>query len=129
MRRATRTGKDANTFWFHLTTIGKHTYATVYIGDPNKDGFADFREPGAFEKWQKGVDRKYFVYRYTLDGDSLVVDGGSDAAFKALMADEKVAKDGDYFKTPAGWLARYLEKTGPDKVYDGTNVERRKRVK
>lgn len=119
----------SNCFWFHLTTIGKHTYATIYLHPTEQAKFADFREAGAFEKWMKGDNHRYFIFKYTLDGDNLTVDGGNDTAFKKLMADEKIAMTGDYFKTPAGWLAKYLEKNGPETIFDGSNVEKRTRMK
>ena len=117
--------EPANSFWFHLTAIGKHTYATIYL-DQEADGkFADFRSEGAFAKWQKGTNRRYFVFRYTLDGDRLTVDGGNDKAVEKLMADERIEKAGSYFKTPVGWLAKFLDKHAGDAIFDGSNVERR----
>lgn len=119
----------SNAFWFHLATIGKHTYATIYLHPTEDAKFADFREAGAFDKWMKGDSRRYFIFRYVLDGDSLTVDGGNDSAFKKLMANEKFEMAGDYFKTPAAWLAKYLDKNGPETIFDGSNVETRTRVK
>jgi hypothetical protein len=121
--------KGADSFWFHTTAVGRHTYATIYL-DQAKDGeFADFGTEGAFAKWQKGTNRRYFVFKFVLDGDTLDVDGGNDKAFKKLMADEKVGEADNYFKTPAGWLAKYLEKDGPEAIFDGSNVDHRKRAK
>jgi hypothetical protein len=34
-----------------------------------------------------------------------------------------------YFKTPPGWLAKYLEKSGPQTLYNGTNVQEWRRPK
>jgi hypothetical protein len=51
-------------FWFFTTTIGKDTYATVYTN-------ADFRKEGAFEKWNKGGDRGYWIFP---DGGALLFD-------------------------------------------------------
>ena len=99
-------------FWFFTTTIGKDTYATVYTN-------ADFREEGAFEKWKKG-DRRYEICRYKLDEEKLTIHFGDDNATKKLMQAEKIEDAGSYFKTPPGWLAKYLEKNGPETLYDGT---------
>ena len=38
-------------------------------------------------------------------------------------------KDMPRYTTPAGWLDKYLAKTGPDKVFDGSNVVVLKREK
>jgi hypothetical protein len=119
----------SNTFWFHLKTIGKHTYATIYLHPTEMAKFADFRESGEFEKWMKNDNRRYFIFRYVLDGDNLTVDSGNDDVVKKLMADVKFDMAGDYYKTPAGWLAKYLEKNGPEAIFDGSNAERRERVK
>lgn len=127
LMRAAHTGSDA--FWFYLTTVGKHTYATIFL-HPSDDGkFADFGTEGEFEKWQKGSSRRYFIFRYTLDGDQLTVDGGNEKEFKKLAEGEKFETSGFYTKTPAGWLAKYLNKNGPEAIFDGSNVERRTRVK
>jgi hypothetical protein len=113
LMRAAGESKDA--FWFFTTKIGKNTYGTICLAG---DGYADFRKEGAFEEWKKG-DRRYFIFRYELDGDKLTVDSGNDEAMKKLMQAEKVESAGRYFKTPPGWLAKYLEKSGPETLYDG----------
>jgi hypothetical protein len=114
-----------NTFWFFTTTIGKHTYATIYR---NERGFADFRKEGAFEKWNEEPLQRYYVFRYVLDGDKLTVDGGDSEAMKKLMHDERIS-EAPYFDTPRGWLAKYLEKSGPKTLYNGTNVQEWRRQK
>jgi hypothetical protein len=119
-----------NTFWFFTTTIGKDTYATICL--ERHEGFADFRKEGAFEKWNKGNDRRYFIFRYVLDGDKLTVDGGDNEAMKKLMQLAKIEAEKIegmlYFKTPPGWLATYLEKSGPHTVYNGTNQRELRRL-
>ena len=115
-------------FWFFTTTIGKHTYATIYCEPGDKGGFADFRKEGAFQEWNKGDDRRYFIFRYVLDGDKLTVDGGDKEAMKKLMQAERI-EGMEYFKTPQGWLAKYLEKSGPKTLYNGTNVQEWRRPK
>ena len=125
-----RADDPRNAFWFFTTTIGKHTYATFYLKPLDKDKveFADFRKEGAFEKWNKGYDRRYWIFVYVLDGDKLTVDGGDDEAMKKLMQAEKI-EGMPYFKTPPGWLAKYLEKSGPKTLYNGTNVQEWRRPK
>ena len=89
--------------------------------------FADFNTEGSSRSGVRS-NRRYHI-RYLLDGDSLNVDGGNEKAFKKLAADEKFEMSGFVSKTPAGWLAKYLDKNGPDAIFDGSNVERRTRVK
>ena len=111
-----------NFFWFFTTTIGKHTYVTIYLEPGEALKCADFRKEGAFEKWNKGKDRRYFIFRFMLDGDKLTVDGGDGQAMTKLMQAEKI-EGMPHFKTPPGWLAKYLEKSGPEPLYNGANVQ------
>jgi hypothetical protein len=116
-------GGERASCWFHCTTVGKHAYATIYLdwGRPVGNLFADFPDEGDFGKYAKGDARRYCVIKYALDGDKLVLDPGSEKPFEALMKGAKIeAENGVWYKTPAGWLAKYLEKTGPDKIYDGS---------
>jgi hypothetical protein len=123
-----RADDPKNAFWFFTTTIGKDSYATIYLEARGELEFADFHKEGAFEKWNKGNDRRYFIFRYVLDGDKLTVDGGDKEAMKKLMEAEKI-EGMPYFKTPPGWLATYLEKSGPQTLYNGTNVQEWRRPK
>jgi hypothetical protein len=113
--QATADDPEKAVFWFFTTTIGKDTYATVYTN-------ADFREEGAFKEWNERKDRQYWIYRYELDGDKVTLHGGNKEAMKKLMEAAKIEREKDYFKTPPGWLAKYLEKSGPQTLYDGANV-------
>ena len=115
-----------NAFWFFITTIGKDTYATIYLEPCDEPKFADFRKEGAFEKWNKGNDRRYYIFRYVLDGDKLTVDLGDKEGMKKLL---KVVGNQDFFKTPPAWLAACLEKSGPQTLYNGTNVQEWRRPK
>jgi hypothetical protein len=53
--------------------------------------------------------------------------------FQKLAQDADIKGDGrmymEYFFTPAGWLEKYLDKTGPDKLFDKTNYLELTRVK
>jgi hypothetical protein len=46
-----------------------------------------------------------------------------------MHAEKIVDEMSGFFKTPPGWLATYLEKNGPQTLYDGTNVFGLRRVK
>jgi hypothetical protein len=118
-----------NTFWFFAATIGKHTYATVYLAPSDKLKFTDFREEGVFENYTKSKNRQYFIFKFTLDGDNLVVDGGTGTVVEELMKAEKIEKTGEFFKTSEGWLAKYLARNGPDKIFTGENKQEYRRAK
>jgi hypothetical protein len=125
-----RADDPGDAFWFFTTKIGEHTYATIYLEPGEKFKFADFRKEGAFQKWNKGDDRRYFIFRYVLDGDKFTVDVGDEEAMKKLMQAEKIESGADeFFKTPMGWLATYLKKSGPKTLYNGTNVQEWRRPK
>ncbi len=118
-----------NVFWFTSTTIGKHHYMTVYLDPAAAGSFADFRQSGAFARYLQGTDQRYFIFRYTLEGDKLVVDGGNRQAFEKAMAAAKIAQDaGGSYPTPPGWLAKYLATNDPTTIYDGTNQQDYRRV-
>jgi hypothetical protein len=113
-------------YWFFTTKIGKDTYMTLYVEGPASRSvdFSDFREEGAFKKWNEKEDREYFICRYVLDGDKLTVDAGSVVVMDKLTKAEKIGVEPHhpftYFKTPPGWLAKYLKENGPKTLYDGT---------
>lgn len=120
-----------SSFWFFTTTIGKHNYANIYIKEDiqKRDPFfADFRQEGEFQKWAKGTKRRYFIFRYVLCEDKLIVDGGGEQAVAKLMAAEAIEGRSPY-QTPRGWLAKYLEKDRPENLYDESNVQVWRRTK
>jgi hypothetical protein len=83
MRLVYKADRPPKSLWFFTTTIGKHTYATVFL-DPSWIGpkrgwppkFADFHKEGAFEKCNKGKNRAYFILQYMVDGDKLTMNYG-----------------------------------------------------
>lgn len=117
---------EDTTLWFFPTTVGKHTYASVLLGARGDEPPA-FHTEGSFAKWTKEAEKRYLVCRYARDGDTVKLNWGNDAVFRRLMQDAGI-KEGagekaiEYYPTPAGWVAGYLEKTGPDKLFDGTNL-------
>jgi len=135
LMRAKESRKEVNetdrNFWFFTTKIGKHTYMTFYVEALGDSTPADFSKEGAFKEWNEKKDRAYCIYRYVLDRDKLTVDGGSEVAVKKLMQVEGIGQSErtGYFKTPKDWLAKYLKESGPETIYDGTNVQELRRAK
>ena len=112
-------------FWA-LPQVGAGVWVEYEQGDP------DFSKEGAFAEWQKSKVRAYWIGKYTIDKDSLVIDGGDCSAVDDLMRREKFAEIGQtqprYFVTPPGWLAKYLEKFGPAAIFAGKDPLEYKRI-
>jgi hypothetical protein len=130
--RAVLKPNDSET-WFFITTVDKRAYVSLILAPNETAGPPKFGKEGAFEEWTKAQARRFYVLRYTRDGDNLTLDCGNNAAFTALMKDEKIKKNDDtpigFYETPTGWLAKYLDKTGPAKLFDKTNYLELKRKK
>lgn len=125
------TAKDApnETDWLFTAVVGKHTYGNMLIEADAKNTNPDLGAEGAYEKWLKSAKKGYFVGLLTFDGDTATLDGGSAKAFEALMEKEKIQKRGDFHAIPAGWLAKHLEKNGPDALFTGKDGTKYTRVK
>ena len=119
--------KTKETMWVFTAVVGKRTYANLLIGE-GKTTYADLSTEGAYEKWAKRGGR-YWVGLLTFKGDELALDGGNEKAFDALMEKEKIATADGHYKTGAGWLAKYLDKHGPDAVFDGKHTLKYARAK
>jgi hypothetical protein len=133
LMRAVTNGKPddpSNVIWFFTTSVGKHSYANVILTETAATS-PPLGKEGEFAKWKQDAKKRYFVFRYTRDGDKLAVDGGNNTAFEKLMAAEKIEmlKDEGFYATPAGWLAKYLDKNGPETIYDRTNTRDYRRAK
>jgi hypothetical protein len=121
--------KEGTQFFFYLTTIGKEQYGNLLldINDLRRLKIAHFNKEGEYDKWSKGTGRRYLVFRTAATKDGLIINWGDEVAFKALMKDEKIPQDDKNlstedkkifsFQTPAGWLAKYLEKNGRAKIF------------
>src|SRR5262249_31009978 len=99
--------------WFFLTTVGKEHYGNLLLdaNTNNKEGIAMLDKEGEYAKWSKGTGRRYYVFHYTPGKDGFVLNFGDEKAVKKLMMDEKIEMDSkQFFKTPVGWLAKYLQK-------------------
>lgn len=120
-------------YWFFVARVGKADYIQMLV-ERRVDSKLSFAKEGAFAAWQKSDVRGYWIGKYAFDKDSLTIDGGRAETFKAIMKREKFAgSKHDYttfFATPAGWLAKHIEKNGPDEIFDGKGeVLRYERIK
>ncbi len=122
--------------WFFVATVGKTKYGNVCVEPGRSEEFAAFETEGAYEKWAKGANRAYLVFRYDVTRDGLVLNGGDERAFTDLMHNEKIDDEGEprgafgrRFKTPAGWLAKYLEKNGSGQLFPAEKEHKYTKVK
>jgi len=133
LMRAVKNGETDSELWFFTTTLGKHTYATVLVESGGDSDEPKLGKEGEYAKWVKADKKRYFVFRYALDGDKLTLDAANYEKFKEAAKAANLADDGSkhfaYYSTPAEWLAKYLDKNGSDKIYDGSNVLVMKREK
>jgi hypothetical protein len=120
---------EGEPFWFFTTTIGKHSYANIIMAPAKAGTFPQFDKDGAFAEWQKEPKKRYFIFRYKIDGAKLLVDGANKKVVDALMEKEKIKATENFFVVPSGWLAKYLEKNDPDKIYDESNSSKYTRAK
>jgi hypothetical protein len=123
LMRSTQTcpGTKPNVNWFFTATVGKHKYVNFFGA---REGSApDFSDEGAFEVWKQSKKRAaYRVFHYTVKGDDLRIDAANPDALEKVMSELKWANisenSGDpLYETPAGELAKYLDKNGPDKLF------------
>ena len=121
--------KGEDVMWFFTTTVGKHTYANLLVNGGSRVTYPALHEAGAYEKWLKSDGRGYWVGLLTLKDDDLTLDGGDASAFNDLRKKEKFAMRGEFHKTPPGWLARHLEKNGPDGIFQKKDLMTYKREK
>ena len=92
-----------------------------------------FGKEDVYAKWKKEPNKRYFIFKYARDGDTLTLDCGDNDVFTKLMKNEKFKGDGgkyvEFYDTPPGWLAKYLDKTRPEKLFDKSNFLELKRDK
>jgi hypothetical protein len=123
MRVVMKKETESTPLWFIVSPVGKHKYANILL--PEKEGPLQFEKAGVYADWQKVEKKQFFVFRYVRDGDTLTIDCGNFDAFRDRMTTEKIrsveGKHVEFFETPAGWLAKYFDKNGSDKVFDGSN--------
>ncbi|HJZ53920.1 MAG TPA: hypothetical protein VKE74_03130 [Gemmataceae bacterium] len=126
--------------WFYSTRLGKHTYMTTLAEFvPGRDRpqiqNPELDREGEFADWEKRDRRRYFVTRYTLDedrdGDRFATYYGNPDAQAEVMKAEGIGLNAteDAYKTPPGWLAKYLTEKGPDKLFPPPYVTVYRRVK
>lgn len=121
--------KDNEPLWFFTTEVDKRTYANHLVTDKGEVKNADFSKEGEYEKWAKQKTRRYTIARISFDRDTFSLHIGKERVFAALMKENKIDPDDGYYKVPAGWLATYLEKNGPDAIFDKDSPTKLTRVK
>lgn len=121
--------------WFFVANVGKHDYIQLLV-DRSRDMSVtpSFAKEGSLEAWLKSESRGFWIGKYTIDKDSITIDGGREGAFEELMKREKFTQFGreysKFYATPAGWLAKHLEKSGPGTIFVGkSHVLEYKRIK
>jgi hypothetical protein len=117
--------------WFFTATVGKHKYVN-FFGDREGRSDRDFSREGAFEAWKQRKSAAYLVFHYTVKGDDLRIDLAHPDAVEKVMSEQKWANIGDkdtLYQPPAGELAKYLDKNGPDKLFIGEDRRNYKREK
>jgi hypothetical protein len=121
-----------DTMWFFTSTVGKHIYANLLVPPDKPEASIDFGKEDGYTAWMKSKNPGFFIAQLTLKGPVLTIDPGNQTAFEELMKDEKIDKNGEFYRTKSGWLAGYLEKTGPAKIFTngkGKNTLRRLKEK
>jgi len=124
---------EGTQFFFFLTAIGKDQYGNLLLDvkDRPLPRIADFRKEGDYGRWARGTGRRYVIFRAAASREKLILNWGDEDAFGALMKDAKIPRDDwnitsdDHkvfaFRTPTGWLAKYLEKNGPGRMFPEKN--------
>jgi hypothetical protein len=122
------------TIWFFVATVAREKYGSMclYVGGgdeiENTDWCVHLHKEGMYAKWAKNEDRRYIIFWYSSGKDELVINFGEEEVTKKVMKDEGIGHDYG-FKTPAGWLAKYLEKNGREKLFPANKDGKAVRLK
>jgi hypothetical protein len=127
--------KDSEELWFFVTKIGKDEYINLLVDERAWPDQGSFAKEGEFARWQKSRQCGYLIGKYKFMKDTLVIDAGSEDAFTDLMTRESFTgwksnwryRGLKYSSMPAGWMTKYLEKTGPAAIFDGKDLIEYKR--
>jgi hypothetical protein len=132
MRWTFTESKNEEPIWFFVATVGKEKYGNMCLStDDSPKGALDFAKEGAYEKWAKTKTRAYVVFHYTTGKDQISLNFGNEKAFKAVAEEAKLTKvkNTEVYDTPAGWLDKYLDKNGRDKVFPNGDAKTFTRAK
>ena len=114
------TSPEREPYWIFVSTVGKEKFGNLCM-DTNankRDVLPNFTNADVYEEWSKSKSRVYVVFRYSTGKDEIILNFGDEKAFESVAKAEKLIKKKDeLFETPVGWLAKYIEKNGSDKIF------------
>ncbi|MBM3981893.1 MAG: hypothetical protein FJ304_16800 [Planctomycetes bacterium] len=132
MRWTFTESKNEKSIWFFVATVGEEKYGNLCLSTDDSKGALDFSKEGAYEKWTKTKTRAYVVFHYTTGKDQISLNFGNEKAFKAIATEaklKKVTESSDVYVTPAGWLDKYLDMNGREKVFPNDDAKKFTRSK
>ena len=111
--------KPGSVCWFFLAKVGKHAYANVLlVGGENHPDFAQLEKEGAYAAWAKNEKRGYGIVLLAIEGETITISMEADSQVEKLMKANQFVESDHIYKTPPGWLAKHLEKHGPDGLFE-----------
>ena len=119
--------KGNSTYVFYVSEVGEFTYTTLLFVDTLSKPFL---VDEAYKTWSKQVKKEYDISRYVIKNDELII------RFSSYTADIDYRKTLRMYNitilngfgtagpwiTPAGALADYLKKEGPDVLFPKESV-------
>jgi hypothetical protein len=114
--------KVSDAMWFFTATAGKHTCANLMLAGTGSN-CPNLLEEGAYAEWTQNLARGYWIGLLHFKDDTFTLNKGDIVAFEKLMTAEKIALGEQFYQTKRGWLAAYLEKSGPEAIFTGDEMK------